>query len=447
MPNSLTATAAAAKIREGRLTSVELVKACLARIEATDGQLKAWTFLDKEGALARAGEMDELRRAGKALGPLHGIPVGLKDIIDTRDMPTENGSPIFAGRQPDADAGVTERLLEAGAVVLGKTTTTELAFMHPSKTRNPHNHEYSPGGSSSGSAAAVAGFQVPLTIGTQTNGSVIRPASFCGTYAVKPSRGMISRRGILQTSASLDQPGVFARSLEDAALLVDAISSYDPQDKLSPARPRPKLLDGARQDIPVDPDIAWFDLPYADQISGDMSEGMNEVLNGLTETGATIDRMASPPAFSGLAAMHRIIHLYEFNQHLGKALSDDWEKVSDTLKPLMEEARKITSTQYEDAQGMMGNAQEFFATFFNDYDAVLTPAALGEAPKFGSGTGDPICSTIWTLCGLPCVTLPMLVGGNGLPMGVQLVGPLERDDRLMRLAAWVLKKLVPDVSV
>jgi Asp-tRNA(Asn)/Glu-tRNA(Gln) amidotransferase A subunit family amidase len=447
MPHTLSAFDAAAKIREGRLSSVDLVKACLARIDATDGQIRAWTFVDREGALKRAGEMDALRKAGRAIGLLHGIPVGLKDIIDTKDMKTECGSPIFAGRQPKSDAAVGERLLEAGAVILGKTATTEVAFMHPCETRNPNNYEYSPGGSSSGSAAAVAAFHVPLAIGTQTNGSVIRPASFCGTYGFKPSRGMVSRRGMLQTSASLDQPGIFARTLKDVALFGDALQSYDPLDPLSPARPRPKLFEGAMQDIPVEPDIVWFDLPFADRLSPDAREAMEEVLIALKEAGVRIERMESPPAFAGVVKAHQTIHEYEINQHLGSVFTDNWDKVSDTLKPIIERARKVSKTQYEDALAMLGQASEFFDVFFNDYDVILAPAAPGEAPKFGNGTGDPIFSTIWTFSGLPCVTLPLLVGSNGMPMGVQLIGSSERDDRLMRLASWALKKLSPDAKL
>ncbi len=245
MANALPAVEAARKIRQGTLSSVDLVKACLARIDETDGQLKAWAHLDGEHALNQAEEMDSIRRAGRPVGPLHGLPVGLKDIIDTHDFPTERGTPIFSGRKPSNDAALVERLREAGAVILGKTVTTEFAFMHPAGTRNPHDPGYSPGGSSSGSAAAVAAYHVPLAIGTQTNGSVIRPAAFCGTYGFKPTRGVVSRRGVLQTSKSLDQVGVFGRTLEDVALLADVIGGYDPSDPLCYARPRPKCSKAA----------------------------------------------------------------------------------------------------------------------------------------------------------------------------------------------------------
>ena len=250
-PYTLTATEAVKAIASGRLSSVDLVKSCLAQITETDASIEAWAHMDAEGALAQAAECDRIRKAGMGIGPLHGVPVGLKDIIDTSDMPTERGTPIFANRQPSADARIVELLREAGAVIMGKTVTTELAFVHANQTRNPNNPDYSPGGSSSGSAAAVAACHVPLAVGTQTNGSVIRPASFCGTFGFKPSRGVISRDGILQTSDTLDQVGCFARSLEDVALLTDVLGSYDQRDSCSFARPRPNMSAGAVAEAPV----------------------------------------------------------------------------------------------------------------------------------------------------------------------------------------------------
>jgi len=214
---ALTATEAVSQIREGKLSSVDLTKACLARIEETDGQIGAWAYLDAENALKQAEAMDDLRKHGRPIGALHGVPVGVKDIFDTADMPTGLGSPAHPTRQPDADCAAVEKLREAGAVILGKTVTTPLAFASPSTTRNPHNADYSPGGSSSGSAAAVAAGHIPLAIGSQTGGSVNRPASYCGTYGFKPTRGQISRRGALQTSQTLDCVGSFARTLEDVA--------------------------------------------------------------------------------------------------------------------------------------------------------------------------------------------------------------------------------------
>ena len=437
-PNGLSATEAAQKIREGWLTSVELVSACLERIEQTDGQLKAWAHVDKEYALAQAKALDDNRMRGRPMGSLHGVPVGLKDIIDTKSLPTERGTDIFKDRQPDTNATIVNRLHEEGAVILGKTVTTELAFMHAADTTNPHNLAHTPGGSSSGSAAAVAGFQVPLSIGTQTNGSVIRPASFCGVYGFKPSRGIISRTGLLQTSNSLDQVGVFGRTLEDVALLSDVIGCYDPKDEKSYIRHRPHMLEGAKQEVGIEPEFAWFDLPFADRLSQDSKDGFEEVISAL---GARVTRIEAPENFSGLLDTQRIIHEYEICMHQADVFDNHWDKISDTLKPIIERGRKISKGEYEYALDVMGQTESFLAEFFLDYNAILTPSSTGEAPLLNEGTGDPAFCTLWTMAGLPCVNLPLMVGGNGLPIGVQLIAGYEEDDRLMRTANWLLTEL------
>jgi len=431
---TLSATEALAAMAAGRLTSVALVEACLEQINLTDDAIKAWAFLSPDAALAQAAECDRQRKSGMPLGILHGIPVGLKDIVDTAKMPTQRGTPIFEGRQSEDVARLVEHLREAGAVIMGKTVTTELAFMHPSETRNPHNLGHSPGGSSSGSAAAVAACHVPLAIGTQTNGSVIRPASFCGTFGFKPTRGMISRTGVFQTSVSLDQVGSFGRTLEDAALLSDAVAGYDQRDACSFARPRPDMLAGSRAEVPVTPNLAWFDLPFNDRLSGDAREGMEAVLEIL---GPQVERMAPADTLSDLVAVQATIHQYEILQHQGAVFEENWDQVSATLKPIIETARKISKAQYEDALAVKTSAEAFFKAFFMDYDAIIAPSSAGEAPIMGDGTGDPIFCTLWTLAGLPCVNLPILVGETGLPIGVQLIGPVERDDRLLRTARWV----------
>ena len=431
---TLTASEALAAIASGRLSSVELVKSCLARIAETDGEIKAWAFLDEGAALAQAAECDRIRIAGLATGSLHGIPVALKDIIDTAKMPTQRGSVIFEGRQTDHVARLVELLREAGAVVMGKTVTTEFAFVHANETRNPHNPDHTPGGSSSGSAAAVAAMHVPLAIGTQTNGSVIRPASFCGVFGFKPTRGVISRDGILQTSVSLDQVGCFGRSLADVALLTDAIGGYDQRDAVSFARPRPNMSAGAAADAPVTPALAWFDLPFNDRLSDDALDGIDAVIEIL---GPSVERMAAADTLSDLVAVQATIHEYEIAQHQAEVFETHWNQISDTLRPVITRARTITKTQYDDALAVKTSAEGFFKAFFMDYDAIIAPSAAGEAPTFGNGTGDPIFCTLWTLAGLPCISLPMLVGETGLPIGVQLIGPAEKDDRLLRTARWL----------
>ncbi|AXI43290.1 amidase [Sulfitobacter sp. SK011] len=434
----LSATEALSASASGRLSSVELVTSCLARIQQTDGDIKAWAFLDPDAALAQAAECDRIRKAGMATGPLHGIPVGLKDIIDTAKMPTQRGTPIFAGRQTDHVARLVEHLREAGAVIMGKTVTTELAFVHANETRNPHNNAHSPGGSSSGSAAAVAAQHVPLAIGTQTNGSVIRPASFCGTFGFKPTRGVISRTGLLQTSVSLDQVGCFGRTLADVALLTDAIGSYDQHDPTSFARPRPNMSAGAAADVPVTPDLAWFNLPFNDRLSDDAREGLEAVLDIL---GPQVTRMDPADTLSNLVAVQARIHEYEIAQHQAEVFDQHWDLISETLKPIISRARQITKAEYEDALEVKASAEAFFADFFVEFDAIVAPSAAGEAPRFGEGTGDPIFCTLWTLAGLPCVSLPLLVGETGLPIGVQLIGPIEKDDRLLRTARWLQSQL------
>ncbi|HAV58848.1 MAG: amidase [Planktomarina temperata] len=433
-PYTLTATEAVQAIASGRLSSVDLVKSCLEQIADTDASIKAWAHLDPESALAQAAECDRIRKAGLGTGPLHGLPVGLKDVIDTRDMPTQRGTDIFKDRQPDKDARLVERLRESGAVIMGKTVTTELAFVHANDTRNPHNPEHSPGGSSSGSAAAVAACHVPLAVGTQTNGSVIRPASFCGTFGFKPTRGVISRAGVLKTSDSLDQVGCFGRSLEDVALLTDALAGYDQADSCSFARPRPQMRAGAQAEAPVAPDLVWFNLPFYDRLSPDAHEGMEAVLDVL---GPRITRMAAADTLANLVAVQARIHEYEICQHQAAVFDANFEDLSRELQLIVARGRKISEAEYTDALAVKASAQTFFDELFVEFDAIIAPCATGEAPKFGSGTGDPIFCTLWTLAGLPCVSLPLLVGDNNLPIGVQLIGPIEKDDRLLRTARWL----------
>jgi len=424
-------------IATGALTSEELVKHSFDLIEKSDSEIGAWVHLDKQQVLAHANMLDDVRKRGQPLGALHGIPIGLKDIYDTVDFPTCFGSDIYKDRQPETDCRVVEKLKEAGALIMGKNVTTEFAFMHPSATRNPHNALYSPGGSSSGSAASVAAGHVPLSLGTQTNGSVIRPASFCGVYGFKPSAGIISRRGVLETSATLDQIGVFGRDVADIAVLVDALAGYDREDSASYLAPKPAMLKGYLSEPPLPPTIAWIDMPYADRYTSDAAEGFEELI---AELGGMVDRVGAPQSFSALLPCHKIIHEYELVRALAEPITDHWDSISDTTKPVLLAAKKHTDEQYQEALEIRLAAIEWFSEFFHDYDAILTPSAISEAPLMGS-TGDPVCCTVWTLCGLPCVGMPLLEGANGLPIGVQLVGALRQDDRLLRTTRYVLDQL------
>ncbi|MFK8080720.1 MAG: amidase [Granulosicoccus sp.] len=430
-----------ARMLNGQLTSVELVKHCISVIDQTDKDIKAWAYVDREGAIRQAEAMDLRRKQGKTLGSLHGIPVGLKDIVDTATMPTERGTAIHANRCPDSNAVIADKLIEHGAVILGKTVTTELAWMNESHTLNPHNLAHTPGGSSSGSAAAVAAGQVPLAIGTQTGGSVIRPASFNGVYGCKPSRGIIPRRGVMQTSPTLDQIGVFARDAGDMALLIEAIKGYDASDSMSYLAPRPAVLSGYESETLVEPHLAWIDMPYKDRYSDSLNEAVDEVLDALTDSKATVDRIAAPQSFTALIECHKLIYDYE----ILRCLDDEWshhrDQLSEVAKEGLQRAETRTDEQYAEALEVLQGANDWFETFFHDYDAVVTPSAIGVAPTIGNGTGDPITCIVWTLCGLPCVSLPLLSGEHDLPMGLQVVGAHDRDERLFRTTRWLISQL------
>lgn len=429
-------------IRDGAMTSESWVKQCLANIDASDNDVKAWTCVQADAAIERAQLLDQRRKQGFPIGKLHGVPVGIKDIVDTVAMPTERGSSIYAGRQPDTDAALIEKLHEAGAIILGKTVTTEFAWMNESHTRNPFNLAHTPGGSSSGSAAAVAAGHVPLAVGTQTGGSVIRPASFNGVFGYKPSFGTVSRRGVLQTSPSLDQPGVFGRDLSDVCLMVDAIKGYDPLDSATRSLPYPALMEGYDAQVPVEPNFVWIDMPYADRYSESIKDGFIEFLDFIeNDTKASLDRIPAPVSFQALTECHQIIYDVEILQALDTEWNHHRDALSESAQGGLTRAMKRSSDEYEEAVGIKDAASVWFNTFFNDFDAVLTPAAVSEAPLIGSGTGDPACCVIWTLCGLPCISMPLMTGSNQLPMGVQLVGSFDRDDRLFRTGRWLLDQL------
>jgi Asp-tRNA(Asn)/Glu-tRNA(Gln) amidotransferase A subunit family amidase len=433
------AAQAAEAVRHGRITSEELVQSCLERIDSTDPSIGAWAYLEPEAALEQAREADRIRKSGRATGALHGVPVGLKDIIDTRDMPTEYGTSVCTGRTPETDARLAERLREAGAVIMGKTVTTEFAYVHPSTTKNPADPLRTPGGSSSGSAAAVAARHVPLAIGSQTGGSVIRPASFCGTYGFKPTRGTISRTGLFRTSVSLDQVGVFANTLEDVALLTDVLGGYDQTDPASFARPRAAMLAGAQAEVPVEPDIAWFDMPFHDRLNSDAKEGLDAVIAAL---GPRVERFSPTPQLSDLVNVHKTIYDYEFADNFAEIAVNNSDALSSEVQAGIKRGQSISVAQYEDSLGVMESANQFFSGFFNDFDGILAPSASGQAPMISLGTtGDAIYCTTWTLAGLPSLSMPLLVGENDLPIGVQLIGALEEDDRLLRTAAWIQSNL------
>ena len=436
---TLSAAHAAREIREGRLTSEEMVQACLERIRALEPKVEAWQFLDEGHALAQARACDERKRSGEPIGPLHGVPVGVKDIIDTADMPTENGTVLHKGRTPREDAAVVKMLRAAGAVILGKTVTTECAYFSPGKTRNPHNPEHTPGGSSSGSAAAVAAGMVPLALGSQTAGSVIRPAAFCGAYGFKPTHGLIPRSGILALSRTLDHVGLFARSVEDLALLLEQLQGHDELDLDTRPRARVSFQTIALEEPPLEPMFAFIKTPHWQRTDPDTKEAYAELQETL---GKQVEEVELFPSAAEAWDWHRTIMECEMAANLEPLWVAGRDKLSEKLRSLLARGREAKALDYQRALRCILPAQESLDELFEQrYDAILTPPALGTAPKGLGSTGDPVFCSIWTLLGMPAITLPLMQGENGLPLGVQLVGRKGYDARLLCTARWLEKKI------
>jgi len=437
-PAALSATEVARRIREGLLTSEELVQACLERIRQVEPQVQAWTFLDEEHALAQARVADERKRSGAEIGPLHGVPVGLKDIIDTADMPTENGCALHKGRTPRADAAVAAMLRAAGAIILGKTVTTECAYFSPGKTRNPHNPEHTPGGSSSGSAAAVAASMVPLALGSQTAGSTIRPAAYCGVYGFKPTHGLIPRTGILQLSRTLDHVGLFARGIDDLALLAEEVAGHHDRDPDTRPRARVPFRQVSSEEPPLEPMFAYIKTPHWQRVDADAKAAFAELQE---ELGAQVEEVELLPSAADAWDWHGTILASEMASSFEREWLEGRDRLSPQLQSLIERGREVRAVDYQRALRCLPDVVDSFDELFMDrYDAILTPAALGTAPKGLGATGDPVFCTPWTLFGMPAITLPLLKGENGLPLGVQLVGRREFDARLMRTARWLVSR-------
>ncbi len=434
---TLTATEAAAGIAHGKISAEEYARACLDRIDAVEGQVHAFAHLDPAHVLAQARALDERRANGQPIGPLHGVPVGVKDIFDTEDYPTECGSPLLAGRRPRRDATAVARLRAAGAIIIGKTVTTEFAFYHPGPTRNPRDLGRTPGGSSSGSAAAVAAGMVPVAIGSQTNGSVIRPAAFCGVFGIKPSHGTISRAGALTLSQRLDHVGMFARALPDVALLLDVLAGYDQRDSDTRPVAAPACRKVMAEAPPVPPRFAFVRTPIWNQADARTHEAFEELARHLGESIRTIDL---PDRFAAAWDDQRIIMAADMAHGLGEAVERGGAASSPTLREFLAEGRGVSAVRYLAARDEAGRYAAGLAEILAHYDAIVTPATPGVAPK-GKATGSPAFCTLWTLAGLPALSLPILQGEQGLPLGVQLVGAAGDDARLLRTAAWLLDRL------
>ncbi|MFZ7092533.1 amidase [Primorskyibacter sp. 2E233] len=422
------------RLASGALDALTLVESYIARIEAREPEVGAWAWFDPDFARAQARTLDAHRRAGRPLGRLHGLPVGIKDVIDTARIPTENGCALDAGRVPISDAFVVKRLKAEGAIIMGKTVTTELAFMHPGKTANPHNLEHSPGGSSQGSAAAVADGMVPLAIGTQTGGSVIRPASFCGVTGYKPTFGAIPRTGILTQSPTLDTVGVFASDPGGAALLAEVLFGHDAGDPATHEEPAPALVQAAQSKPPLAPVFAFVKPPGWENADPDLHAAFEELVAAL---GDQVFEVALPDAFKAAASQRALINFSEMAYHYYRYWRDGAEQLGDETREAIEKGNAAMARDYLSACDFPQILNAALEEIFERCDAILCPSATGPAPKGLDSTGDPIFNGLWTFCGTPCLSLPLLIAENDMPMGVQLVGPRGNDTRLLRTGQWL----------
>lgn len=421
--NDLTAAEAARRIARGQLTSEALVAASVERIAAREHEVQAWAFLDADLALKQARKLD--REPPRSL--LHGVPFGIKDVIDTADMPTEYNSPIYRGHQPKWDAACVAQLRQAGCVILGKTVTTEFANNHPSRTRNPHNLTHTPGGSSSGSAAAVADHMVPLALGTQTGGSTIRPAAFCGVVGYKPSFNTINRAGLKFVAESLDTIGILARTAEDAALGLQILSG-----RAAPDFTRPHI---------GTPRIGVCRTPRWQDADDPTHAAIERAASLFATAGARVDDFELPAGSDRLCDEHGKIMGYESARALSWEYLNHPDQISASLRPRLDEGWQLSREAYDAARALTRGCRRKLADRMCDYDFLLTPSAPGEAPDNLKTTGSSLFNRVWTLLGVPCVTLPCGAGPRGLPLGVQLVGSFDADVELLAWAHWAEQKM------
>jgi Asp-tRNA(Asn)/Glu-tRNA(Gln) amidotransferase A subunit family amidase len=421
-------------MRGGRTTAAAVMRAGLGRIKALEPDVRAFAHFDPAAALAAAERADKQRALGDPPGPLHGLPVAVKDIIDTADFPTEHGGEIVLGRQPKRDATIVKRLRAAGAIVIGKTVTSQYALFVPGPTRNPRDLTRTPGGSSSGSAAAVAAGFAPIALGTQTNGSVIRPASYCGIVGFKPSLGILPRAGVLRHCALIDHPGVFAGSVADAALVVDTIAGEDVEDPLSRNLPA-SLLNGAL-DHHKTPRLAFALGPFESRAEPATREALRAFLARLP---FRVDAIQLGSEFAAAEAILRVLMCAGVAESLGPDIDSAADQVPKLVVSLVKEGRALSGVDLLAAWTQRDRLRSDLIARISEYDALLTFASAGPAPLASDGTGDPIFATLWTLIGAPAFSLPLLRGDDGLPIGLQVVGAPGRDVELTSAAAWLMR--------
>ena len=426
----------ALKIKNSELTSVELCEKYIERIDEFEKEVKAWAFFDKKILLEKAKEADDYRRSGKPIGFLHGIPVAVKDIIGTVEMPTECGTSIRKGKSYSQNAEIIDLLISEGAIVMGKTATSELAFLGPPKTTNPHDYSRTPGGSSSGSAASVASYMAPLSIGSQTGGSVIRPASYCGVVGYKPTYGLISRNGVLRTSQTLDHIGMFGRNVEDVALLAKALIKKDNQDLASIHYSSENILAETKKGPLFEPKFIFYKTNHWKMIEKKSRDAFEYFIKSFKN----IEVFDTPSYFKDIHKYHQVIHETDLANNFSIYYKKFKSKLSKYMQDAISRGNKYTAKEYAEAIDFRKQSYESYKEVFEDYHGVLMPSSPGVAPKGLKSTGTAEFNKVWSYLGTPCISLPLLEGENKLPLGVQLIGDKYDDHRFLGVARWLEKE-------
>lgn len=434
---TLTAKELVQKIKDGKLTSVEVCKTYIQKINKFEKNIKAWVYFDKKILLEKAAQSDDRRRLGKPLGLLHGVPVAIKDIVGTADMPTKCGTKIKIGKLLSKNAKIINLLVSAGAIIMGKTATAELAYFSPPATTNPHDYTRTPGGSSSGSAAAVASYMAPLSIGSQTGGSIIRPASYCGVVGYKPTYGLISRNGVLKTSDKLDHIGVFGRFVDDVALLAKVLIKKDLNDPATVDYSTENILVETKKSFLNKPKFIFYKTDFWKLIDDKSKESFEYFIKSFKKN---IEVSDVPSYFKDIHIYHRIIHETDLANNFKIYYKKYRTKLSKYMQIAIKNGINHPAKEYSKAIDFMRKSHEFHKRVFKSYDSVISPSSAGVAPVGLKSTGTPEFNRVWSYLGTPCISLPLLKGEKNLPLGVQLVADRYEDHRLLRVTKWLEKE-------
>ena len=429
------------KMREGQVSSVEVCKAYIERINKFEKDVKVWNFFDKKILLEKAEEADDYRKSGKPLGSLHGLPIAVKDIFGTIDMPTECGTVFRRKQSASQDSEVVNLLKNAGAIIMGKTVTAELAYIHPGKTTNPHDYSRTPGGSSSGSAAAIAAQMAPLSVGSQTGGSIIRPASYCGVVGYKPSYGLISKTGALKTSEKLDTVGVFGKTVEDVALLAKALIKKDLYDPTTIHFAADNMIESCKKEPNFEPKFIFYKTDKWKDMHKDSRDAFEFFIKKFQKY---IEVFDTPSYFKDIPRHHQVIHETDLANNFKAYYKKDKKKLSKEMRDAIERGLKYSAYEYANAIDFMKQSYHSYKEVFEDYHGVITPSSSGVADKGLKSTGSADFQKIWTFMGLPTISLPLLTGESDLPLGVQLIGDKLDDIRFLSSANWLEKNCKDD---